>query len=346
MIERGFEEVNSSITSAVRGRTAAVLALLLCGVVSTAQAQAPKQKRRVAVLNFEYGTVSSSVAQIFGTNVDIGKGICDILVDRLVTGGVYSVIERKALDKVLAEQNMSNSDRFDSNSAAKIGKLLGVEGIIVGSITQFGRDDSSVNAGGIGQKYGSKIGLGNIGKKSSKAVVQISARMISVDTAEVLTVAQGKGESTRSGLDLAGGAGGRSGFGAGGLDMRSSNFANTILGEAVNKAVTEMASKLESTAPVVPVKAVVIDALVADVSGSTIIINAGSKAGVNVGDKLAVRRPGREIKDPATGKVLRRIEEPLGELSITEVDGESATGTFSGAGKPRVGDAVRTMASK
>ncbi len=319
---------------------------MLCGIVALsglAAAQQPKQKRRVAVMNFEYGTVTASVTQLFGTNVDIGKGISDILVDRLVSGGVYSVIERKALDKILAEQNMSNTDRFDSNSAAKIGRLLGVEAIIVGSITQFGRDDSSVNTGGIGGKYGGKIGLGNIGKKSAKAVVQISSRLISVDTAEVLTVAQGKGESARSGLDLGGGGSGTSGFGAGGLDMRSSNFSNTIIGEAVNKAVTDMAVRLESTAPAITVKAVVVDALVADVSGNTIIINSGGKSGLKVGDRLSVRRVGREIKDPATGKVIKRIEEPLGELSLTEVDGDSATGTYTGAGKPRVGDAVRSI---
>src|ERR1700676_338266 len=95
-----------------------------------------QDKKRVAVMNFEYGTVSSYVAQIFGTNVDIGKGIADMLVDRLVNDGKYSVIERKALDKLVAEQNFSNSDQADPNSAAKIGKLLGVSAIIVGSITQ------------------------------------------------------------------------------------------------------------------------------------------------------------------------------------------------------------------
>src|SRR6201995_5753337 len=97
-----------------------------------------QDKKRVAVMNFEYGTVSTSVAQVFGTNVDIGKGIADMLVDRLVNDGTYSVIERKALDKLIAEQNFSNSDRADPNSAAKIGKLLGVNAIIVGSITTFG----------------------------------------------------------------------------------------------------------------------------------------------------------------------------------------------------------------
>src|SRR3974377_582822 len=90
------------------------------------------------------------VAVIFGTNQDIGKGIADILVDKLVQDGAFSVIERKQLDKILAEQNFSNSDRADANTAAKIGKVLGVSAIIVGSITQFGRDDKSTNIGGGG----------------------------------------------------------------------------------------------------------------------------------------------------------------------------------------------------
>ena len=104
-------------------------------------------KKRVAVMNFDYATVHSNVAAIFGSNVDIGKGIADLMVERLVNDGVFSVIERKALDKILAEQNFSNSDRVDANSAAKIGRLLGVDAIIKGSITQFGRDDKSTNYG-------------------------------------------------------------------------------------------------------------------------------------------------------------------------------------------------------
>jgi leader peptidase (prepilin peptidase)/N-methyltransferase len=42
----------------------------------------------------------------------------------------------------------------DSWSAAKIGKLLGVDAIIVGSVTEFGRDDKSRGIGGIGAAAG------------------------------------------------------------------------------------------------------------------------------------------------------------------------------------------------
>ena len=77
--------------------------LSLAVLASPAAAQAPK--KRVAVLNFEYGTVSSNVASIFGTNMDVGKGIADILVGRLVEGGVFGVFERKSIDKIMSEQN-------------------------------------------------------------------------------------------------------------------------------------------------------------------------------------------------------------------------------------------------
>ena len=100
-------------------------------VLLTMTQSAWSQKKRVAVMDFDFGTVQGGVSAIFGQNVDIGKGIADLLVDRLVRDGTYSVIERKAIQKILAEQNFSNSDRADSNSAVKIGKLLGVDAIIM-----------------------------------------------------------------------------------------------------------------------------------------------------------------------------------------------------------------------
>ena len=105
-------------------------------------------KRLVAVMNFDYGTVKTTVAAIFGTDQDVGKGITDLMVQKLVTDGKYRVIERAALDKIISEQNFNNSDRADPSSASKIGRILGVDTIILGSITKFGRDDKQV--GGVG----------------------------------------------------------------------------------------------------------------------------------------------------------------------------------------------------
>lgn len=319
-----------------------VICMLLAGLLAaTGSAQ---QKKRVAVINFEYAAVQSQLSAIFGTNVDVGKGVADLLVEKLVKGGAFSVIERKAIDKIISEQNFSNSDRADASSAAKIGRLLGVDAIIIGSITQFGRDDKSVKLGGgaFGGVAG-KYGLGGVGKKESKAAVNLTARMVNTDTGEILAVASGKGESSRSGAMLGGAGGSYGGGGGGGIDMTSSNFADTILGEAVNKAVDTMSAELQQNASKLPTKTVSIDGVVADASGGSLILNVGSKAGLKVGDRLQLRRPVREVKDPDTGKVIRRVEDTLGEVVITEVDESSAVCKYSGTTPAKVGDRVRNQ---
>jgi curli biogenesis system outer membrane secretion channel CsgG len=322
----------------------AFAALATLTLQSTANAQAAPAagtKHRVAVMNFDYGTVQSSVSAIFGTDQDIGKGISSMLIEKLVKDGQYSVIERAALDKLLAEQNFSNSDRANPTSAAKIGQLLGVDTIIIGTITQFGRDDKHTNIGGGG--FGSKYGLGGIGTKNSKAVVAVSARMVNVNTGEIISAVTGNGESSRGGTSLIGAGGGYGGGGGGALDMGSSNFGNTILGEATHKAVDDMGTQLDASATKVPTVKFEVSGLVADVNGNTLILNVGKKVGIKVGDVLDVSRPVRVVKDPATGKVIKSIADKVGSATVTEVDDDSATATFTGAGAAKVGDAIKNQ---
>ncbi|MFZ0630281.1 MAG: CsgG/HfaB family protein [Acidobacteriaceae bacterium] len=319
--------------------------VLSLSLTAAAWAQQPADRHRVAVLDFNYATVMTNSQAVFGTNVDIGKGISDMLIDRLVNDGTYRVIERNQIDKILNEQNFSNSDRADPNTAAKIGHVLGVDAVIVGDITQFGRDDQNKNIGGALGKWGSGYGLGGVGTHSAKAVVQITARLIDTNTGEILGSATGKGTSKRSGTNLLGGGAGSGGWGGGEAGMNSTNFGQTIIGEATNDAVTQLAQGLigdSGKLPTMVAAPVVVNGLVADASSADIIVNVGSKAGVKVGDKLNVTRVVRVVKDPATGKPLRSIEDPVGQLIITSVDADSAVGNFSGPGKPQTGDTVKS----
>ena len=110
--------------------------------------QAQSTRPTVALLDFDFGTVQ----QWWSGNWDIGKGISDMIVDELVNDGSYRVIERKRLDAILAEQNFSNSERADPSAAtvAKVGKVLGVKYLIVGSITKFGTEQKKQGVGGGG----------------------------------------------------------------------------------------------------------------------------------------------------------------------------------------------------
>jgi curli biogenesis system outer membrane secretion channel CsgG len=320
-------------------RSTLTLLVLFFTILFSAQAQ----KKRVAVMNFDYATVKTTVAQLFGSDQDVGKGIADMLVDRLVNDGTYSVIERKELDKIVAEQNFSNSDRADPASAAKLARILGVNAIIIGSITQFGNDNSTTKVGGgaLGGVTG-RFGIGGASKSKSTAVVQITARMIDTSTAEILASTPGKGEASRGGVGLLGSGGSAYGPSAGaGIDMKSSGFQNTILGEATNQAVTQVAQALVTKAASLPTVTVEISGMVADAApDGTLILNVGAKNGVKVGDTLNVKRKVREVRDPDTGKVLRSVEDSVGTVTITEVEASSSVGKFHGAGTPQVKDTV------
>src|SRR5262245_37922288 len=214
-------------------------ALLMLPASGASIAEAQSKRPSVALLDFDFG----SVQQWWSGNYDIGKGVADLIVDELVNDGTYRVIERKRVDASMAEKNFSNSDRAEPSAAslAKMGKVLGVKYLIVGSITKFGTEEShkGFNAGAYG---GGKYGLGNVGKTKGKANVAITARMIDVSTAEIMASAKGEGVSSRSGLLLAGGGGSWGGAGMGEIDMSSSEYRDTILGEATEIAVKDVAT--------------------------------------------------------------------------------------------------------
>jgi curli biogenesis system outer membrane secretion channel CsgG len=319
------------------------LALILGAAVAPAHSQdAPKRRPRVAVMDFDYATVQTVSSAVFGTNVDVGKGIVDLLVTDLVKDGSYSVIERKQLDKIMAEQNFSNSNRADSASAAKIGKILGVDAIIVGSITEFGGETKKTGLGGVGGNWHG-MGLGNVGHSNSKANVAITARIINTDTAEIMGVADGKGQSARSSTSMLGGGGNWGGFGGGSADFGSSGFQQTIIGEATKAAVDQLSANLVADVPKIGVRTVTVEGLVAAVDGDQVILNVGAKAGIKVGDQFTVSRVTKEIKDPSTGAVIRRLANTVGVVKATDVDDASAIcAPVSGSGF-KTGDKVKTV---
>jgi curli biogenesis system outer membrane secretion channel CsgG len=323
-----------------------ILGSLLAALPSAAE------KRKITVMDFGYGTVRTQVQAYFGTDQDIGKGISDLLIAQLLDGGDYRIIERSALDKILKEQNFSNSDRANPATAAKIGGLLGVDAMIIGDITTFGNDDKHYGGSSAGCAIWHGCGVGGLGISKKKVIVEITARMVDVNTGEILASVTGHGEVEKSGVT--GGGGGGNGWSGGGgqFDMGSSNFQQSAIGQATKQSVAQVATGLDSKASVIPPPpaaaappppppAPPLDGVIADASTADIILNVGSKDGVKVGDSLSVMRQGKVIKDPVTGKVLRTMETPVGTLSVTSVDPDSAIGKFSGSGTPKVGDHVK-----
>lgn len=308
--------------------------VVLAGVAAWAQAP---QKKRVAVFDFDNAAVQGGITSpFFQTNLpNLGKAAADLLITKLVQDGNVSVIERTAIDKLLAEQNLTNSDRTDPATAAKLGRILGVDAIILGTITHYDYADKTTGGGGshLGVFGGGSMKM----KHDIKAKVLISTRLASPDTAEVLAVSQGTGEIDRKGVKV---------------DVRDINMSNVMLGNANNpimnecmdKAIAQLAGQLEQEFLRLPPRTPVIDGLVADANESgQLVLNVGAHDGVKVGDHLQVWRAGKEIRDPVTGKVLMHDDTLLGEAVVTTVNDISSIAHYDGKESVQIRDLVKSI---
>ncbi len=300
----------------------------------SAQSQ-PQTRRRIAVLDFDFSNVSSP--SFFSNYPGASKGVSDILINRLVKDGTYSLIERSRIDTVLREQNLGTSGRLDASTAAQIGKILGVDAVIIGSVTRM--DAQSRNSGG---SFGIRLPFGlSVDSTDVDAYVQLNARLVSTSTGEILSVAEGTGNVSQSDTNLSGyGFGGRANAGS------STSNAEKLVFLATEQAVSKIATELTASAPrlaaIAPTTSVV-NALVADVTGGIVVINKGSNDGFRVGMRIAIERIGREIRDPATGRVLRRTTQPVGQAQLIEVDSRSSVARVLSGAKIGVGDLAKPL---
>jgi curli biogenesis system outer membrane secretion channel CsgG len=306
------------------------------------QVPAGQRKRVIALKNFEYGAVKTADQAILNTQANIGKGMTALAVKRIQEAGKYRVVERENIQSVLAEQDFGASARVKKGTQSKVGNILGADAILLGTITVFGRDDKKKSAGGIAGMPG---GLGGLKFKwgEDKAVVAVSYRLVDAETSETLWSGEARGESKRKskGLDL--GAFGGGGGGAGGFDMTSSNFAQTIIGEATIECMDKLMENLNTNEAKIPLRNIEIDTRVADISGAQVYISSGSSDGVQKCDRYEVSRIVKEIRDPVTKDLLDLQLEKVGDLVVTEVRERMAIAAFNGTSAPQVGYAVRKV---
>jgi len=209
------------------GVVAAAGLILLPTAGSEVYAAAAKSKRpTIAVMDFDYGAVHDH----WWGNYDIGKGMADQVMNALVDTNEFKVIERKKIDTVLAEQDFAHSDRAAPKEATRIkmGKLLGVQYIVTGSITKFSTEQkgTSVRVRGIG-----------LGGGKAKTEVFLTARVIDVNEGTILIGVKGEGTS---------GKGGGFNFSKGGLGVgtESSEFRASAIGEAQEKACIALVEQI------------------------------------------------------------------------------------------------------
>jgi curli biogenesis system outer membrane secretion channel CsgG len=291
--------------------------LFLAGVsvfVGSALLDAAEEKAakpRVAVLEFK-----NKAPNAWG---HVGAAAQDILISELVKKGKYTVIDRERLSAILQEKNLSLSGDIDPKTAVKAGKLLGVEYVIVGSVTEFGSVKSGASTGWLGGR------VPNVNVGTTRFTAAIDARAISTTTGEIIWADTAR-ESTTDARVFVNGAGG------GAVDEAQAD--KVIRPVCAQLAASLEKGKLTTSGLGGSADASGIAGKIARVDADEIYINIGAEAGVQAGQVFQVVRKGKVILDPDTGEVLGADETKVGQVKITVVKGPrlSLCSAVSGTG--------------
>ncbi|MEY2881321.1 MAG: hypothetical protein RLZZ15_3701 [Verrucomicrobiota bacterium] len=220
----------------------------------------------------------------------LGGNLKYMLESALAETGRFVMVERISLGTVVAEQDLQQSGRASTaKNVAETGKLRSAKYVATGALTEIS-ENTSGDGGGIGFG-GFKIGAG--GTKSSIVLV---VKIIDTTSGEQVASKRIRGEAGKSGLTL-GVAGIK------GVDANFGSFAKTPLGQAtqdcINSAVLFIGEAMQKTT---------IESTVVVISNEEVVIAMGENYGIEVGQKLLVRKDGEILKDPDTGAILDRLE--------------------------------------
>jgi curli biogenesis system outer membrane secretion channel CsgG len=263
-------------------------------------------KRRIGVVEFENKTA-------YGQN-RLGQAASDILITELVKSGKFIVVERDKINKIMEEQKFQQSGIVDTQTAVKLGQILGLEAIVVGAVTEFGV-----------KKEGSDYLLAQ--SKQQVAEVSVDIRVIDVQTGQIILADSGKG-ITKSKKASFLGMGTKGGY------------DETLEGEALRAAIVKFVDNISNQLNKKPWSATI-----ADSYNDEIYINAGSNSNINIGLKLSCYKQGKEIRDPKSNLVIGYREEYLGDFEVVRYCGDSGDCSIAKAIKmeqtPKAGDICR-----
>lgn len=114
----------------------------------------------------------------------------DALVASLVRSGALDVVERTRIDAILAEQKLTRDAFTDPANAARLGKLLGADYLVVGTLV-----DASVSRGGAPIPYTGRS------EQSVDARVAFDFRVIGVETGVAIVAGRAEGNAAERSVE-------------------------------------------------------------------------------------------------------------------------------------------------
>jgi len=239
-----------------------------------------KYKQKIAIIRF---TNETNYGKALMTDADfdrLGKQASDMLASRLVKSGNFMVFERSDIKKIQQEQTISG------------GGLIGVDTVIVGSVTEFGRSISG------------KVGfLSSTKMQVAKAKVEI--RLVDIKTGQAFFSASGAGEANTESGEIAG-------YGS------RAEYDATLNDRAIAAAITDVIDKMVSTLEEKAWHTCILEA-----ENGQIFISGGSRQGIKVGDTLKVISPGKKVKSRQTGMEIKLPGKQVATIRVLSFFGDN-----------------------
>jgi curli biogenesis system outer membrane secretion channel CsgG len=239
-------------------------------------------KMTVAVMDFEGGD------KLLG-KVDVN--LSEMLATALVRTNKFDMIERNKIEKVIAEQNFQMSGAVNDSSAVEVGKLVGAEAVVLGSVTSV-----------------SQTKVDKFAYDVLKTEIGVDVRVVSVTTGEIrlsesaVGTTENKLITTADGTIVNGAANDNSGY---------STAARSAI-DQVGKRIADLN---------VPIGFVV------DIpSKDRITIDLGEDSGILPKSRFVVFRVLDEIVHPVTGKHLGWKKLILCEIEIESTEKSMSVG--------------------
>ena len=106
----------------------------------------------------------------------MGKVFSEVLTTSFVNSDAFKIIEREQIEKVVKELQLTQSGIIDPSSAKQIGKMVGADAILTGSVIKFGSDmrvDARIIEVESGIILTAEKAMGNADLKSISAMADI-----------------------------------------------------------------------------------------------------------------------------------------------------------------------------
>ncbi len=181
-------------------------------------------KPTIAVIEFK----NESGAGWWGNGV--GWELSGMLSNELASSRAFAVLERSKIQNVLEEQNLAASGRVNAATGARMGKLIGAQYLIAGTVTAYEEEVASTG-GGI------SFGGISVGGKSESAYLAVDLRVIDSNTGEIAFSRSIEGRSKGGGMSL--------GLSRGGFGGQLASQNKTPAGKAIRAALIEASEYME-----------------------------------------------------------------------------------------------------